>query len=560
MADNAKREPKQALRVFLCHATGDKPAVRALHQRLCAEGIDAWLDEEKLLPGQKWQFEIPKAVRASDVVIVCLSRKSINKAGYVQKEITFALDVADEQPEGAIFLIPARLEECDVPDRLSQWHWVSLFEERGYDRLMRALRARAADLGASLSQPPARADELAHSSRKETTSEFDSVGQGRKSEVILLQTHSSDSSRSAAQAVTTGSPPSVSSIDRAELRRKLAERFNKDELRTLCFDLGVEYENLPETKDGMARELVAQCERRGRLAELLATYERLRPTSGVGPPVSAAPLSSQASVPQAASVSAPRYTQMFGGLEFVGVPNGKFIMGSKDDNTLARDDEKPQHTVEIPYDYGIARYPVTNGQFAKFVEATQHKHEWVQDWKSKKDHPVVNVSWHDAVAYCKWLSETLRGEIGDGVVRLPTEAEWEKAARGKYGNEWPWGNEFDKTKCNSSEGGKGGTTPVGAYSPQGDSPYGAADMVGNAWEWTQSLLGKDASRPDFKYPYNPKDGREKLDAGRDVLRVLRGGSWNYIRWFARCAFRFGGIPDFWGSFIGFRVVVSLAGF
>src|SRR4030042_105031 len=104
-----------SLRVFLCHSSGDKPAVRELHQRLCAEGIDAWLDEEKLLPGQDWQREIPKVVRASDVVIVCLSRGSITKAGYIQKEIKFALDVADEQPEGAIFLIPAKRDEWEVP-------------------------------------------------------------------------------------------------------------------------------------------------------------------------------------------------------------------------------------------------------------------------------------------------------------------------------------------------------------------------------------------------------------------------------------------------------------
>ena len=121
MPDNAQRDTAKTLRAFLCHSSGDKPAVRELYQRLCDEGIDAWLDEEKLLPGQDWQREIPKAVRASDVVIVCLSQNSITKAGYVQKEIKFALDVADEQPEDTIFLIPAKLEACEVPGRLAQW-------------------------------------------------------------------------------------------------------------------------------------------------------------------------------------------------------------------------------------------------------------------------------------------------------------------------------------------------------------------------------------------------------------------------------------------------------
>lgn len=131
------------LRVFLCHSSDDKPAIRDLYQRLCAEGFDPWLDEEKILPGQDWHQEIVKAVLTSDVVLVCLSRSSISKAGYVQKEIKYALDVADEQPEGAIFLIPVKLEECEVPDRLSRWQWVDLSSERGYERLILALRARA---------------------------------------------------------------------------------------------------------------------------------------------------------------------------------------------------------------------------------------------------------------------------------------------------------------------------------------------------------------------------------------------------------------------------------
>jgi len=131
------------LRIFLCHSSGDKPEVRKLYQRLSSDGFDPWLDEEDLLPGQKWKVEIPKAVKTSDVVIVCLSHKAINKSGYVQKEIKFALDKADEQPEDTIYLIPLKLEECDVPERLQSWQWVNLFEEKGYERLMQSLHLRA---------------------------------------------------------------------------------------------------------------------------------------------------------------------------------------------------------------------------------------------------------------------------------------------------------------------------------------------------------------------------------------------------------------------------------
>ena len=121
--------------------------MREVYRKLLAQGVDAWLDEEKLLPGQDWRLEIRKAVRSSDVVLVFLSQKAVTKAGYVQKEIKQALDVADEQPEGAIFLIPVKLEACNTPDRLSYVHWVDLYEEPGWDRLMRALRQRAQDIG-----------------------------------------------------------------------------------------------------------------------------------------------------------------------------------------------------------------------------------------------------------------------------------------------------------------------------------------------------------------------------------------------------------------------------
>jgi hypothetical protein len=130
------------LRVFLCHSSSDKGAVRALRTKLLTDGIRPWLDEEDILPGENWEEAIRKAIRASDMVLVCLSATSVSKIGYLQKEIKSVLDVADEQPEGNIFLIPVRLDPCDVPSRLSEWQWVDLFDEGGYQRLMRSLRSR----------------------------------------------------------------------------------------------------------------------------------------------------------------------------------------------------------------------------------------------------------------------------------------------------------------------------------------------------------------------------------------------------------------------------------
>lgn len=146
-----KPAPLRPLRAFLCHSSGDKPAVRDLYQRLRAERVEPWLDEEKILPGQDWNLEITKAVRTTDVVIVCLSQGSINKVGYVQKELKRILDVAEEQPEGKIFVIPLKLEACELPERLRHLHAVNLFEQRGFERLMQALRWSANEVGATIS-------------------------------------------------------------------------------------------------------------------------------------------------------------------------------------------------------------------------------------------------------------------------------------------------------------------------------------------------------------------------------------------------------------------------
>jgi TIR domain len=133
------------MQVFLCHSSADKDRVRELYHRLRAESFDPWLDVEKLRGGQDWEFEIKKAVRRSGVVIVCLSQDSISKEGYVQKEIKLALDVADEKPEGTIFVIPLKLEECNVPDRLRKLQWVDYFREDGFERLRSALAKAMAD-------------------------------------------------------------------------------------------------------------------------------------------------------------------------------------------------------------------------------------------------------------------------------------------------------------------------------------------------------------------------------------------------------------------------------
>lgn len=240
--------------------------------------------------------------------------------------------------------------------------------------------------------------------------------------------------------------------------------------------------------------------------------------------------------------------------EMVLIPAGVFLMGSDPGvDKDAQDREQPQHALYLP-DYYLARTPVTNSQYAAFVQAASHR--LPEHWKrgkpprGKEDHPVVNVTWHDAVAYCRWLSE-----VTGKPYRLPSEAEWEKGARGSDGRIWPWGNRWDAERCNSYEGGKGDTTPVGAY-PQGASPYGLLDMASNVWDWTRSLWGKNWSAPSFKYPYDPADGREDLGAPDGVLRVLRGGSFLSNGRLVRCAYRSRLDPYARNRLNGFRVVVA----
>jgi formylglycine-generating enzyme required for sulfatase activity len=212
--------------------------------------------------------------------------------------------------------------------------------------------------------------------------------------------------------------------------------------------------------------------------------------------------------------------------ETLEVPAGDFKMGDDGDA-----DARPQQTVAVDT-FRIYKLEVNGAQFKAFVNATSYKPASQASMPAGEDGrlPVSSVAWADAVAYCRWVGG-----------RLPTEAEWEKAARGTDGRIYPWGNQFDATRLNSTEGGAGGPKPVGSF-PAGASPSGALDLAGNVAEWTQSL-----QKP---YPFKALDGRNSLD--RTDPRVIRGGAWNSsaddVRTFKRPAFQ----ADFVHPTIGFR--------
>jgi formylglycine-generating enzyme required for sulfatase activity len=232
-------------------------------------------------------------------------------------------------------------------------------------------------------------------------------------------------------------------------------------------------------------------------------------------------------------------------LEFVRVPAGEFYMGSDParDN-FAKPDEMPRHCVYLSEFY-IGKYEVTSQQFADYARASGTAFE---SPAGKDDHPAVRVSWDEAVAFCQWLSQATGRHM-----RLPTEAEWEKAARGTDGRLYPWGDKWDPTWLNSNEGGASDTTPVTKFTPAGDSPYGASDMVGNVWEWTADWYNANLYEELAKSGVTAKDPTGPASGSH---RVMRGGSWYYRRSGARAAYRFKYVPTFRCYDIGFRVVVD----
>lgn len=219
-------------------------------------------------------------------------------------------------------------------------------------------------------------------------------------------------------------------------------------------------------------------------------------------------------------------------LALVEIPAGPFLMGSRDDDPLADDDEKPQHTLTLET-YWIGKTEVTNAQFRPFVEGGGYTNrsywtaagwEWRQEenitqpfswdkaeWNSDQQ-PVVGISWYEALAYTRWLSVQTGHEF-----RLPTEAEWEKAARGTDGRIYPWGYNWVAANCNCNDT-IGMTVPVGQY-PDGASPYHVLDMAGNAWEYTATQWSK-------AYPYQVEAEWSDAYMEEDTIRVVRGGGWS----------------------------------
>ena len=340
------------------------------------------------------------------------------------------------------------------------------------------------------------------------------------------------------------------------LRELLQTAFSVEDLRGL-FSFAMHADLRPvadqftpeDSKPAMVRKAVRYCQSRYLLDELVAeiqdanprAYTRFEPElliTGIEQPAEEAPTKP---APEILTITSPIY------LDLVRIPAGEFRMGSvATQDKDASEEEFPPHRVHVP-EFHIGLYPVTYRQYQAFVKATGSPAPWT--WVAgfvplgKGNHPVAGIEWRDAVQFCAWLSE----ETGQSF-RLPTEAEWEKAARGTDGRIWPWGDEPpDESHCNFGHRSGGDTTSIGRYSPQGDSFYGCADMAGNVYEWCHSLY-----KP---YPYRARDGRE-ADSG-DEDRVLRGGAYWSEPADLRCAYRVIYIPGYGSNLNGFRVARGL---
>ena len=275
-------------------------------------------------------------------------------------------------------------------------------------------------------------------------------------------------------------------------------------------------------------------------------------------------------------------------LKLVLVKAGSFTMGSKkkdikqlignfpDFEPKLLEREIPEHDVFLKT-FKISKYPITNSDYSEFIQDTKYittaekegtgfvfdpkfrvvkKATWEHPFgpnsnlKNKEKHPVVQVSWFDALAFCKWLTEKTGKKY-----RLPTEAEWEKAARGTSGRIFPWGNKWKPSFCNSEYRFKE-TTTVDYFEKNNISPFGCTDMCGNVFEWTSTTIGNTEPWPSkYSYPYNPDDGRENLKL--KTRRIAKGGSYSRDWIYCRNTFRFADKPKDRYSAQGFRVVCKI---
>jgi formylglycine-generating enzyme required for sulfatase activity len=474
------RNPRQ---IFVSHAHADAAFAHQLAADLQQHGWPIWIAPDSIRPGEKWVTAINRGLEESSLFVVILT-----PAALTSHWVTSETDVAIElQHEGTLQFVPLLLKPCNPSPLLRAYQRISFLEsyESGLAKLVKALEGYAS-----------------------------------------AKTTIPDSSPSTMRAPTPAQPTNATSTPPAPRLTSMPRTV--DEWHRALADTSLsKHERIALLTELLKTPLMLDPPERLKAGDELAALGDPRPGIGLMP----APDGSGALIPD---------------IDWVPIPDeGNFIYGEGDS----------QRALRLP-PFKMARYPITHAQFQAFIDAKDgfHNLEWWQGLSATNhhkhspgdqtfkfaNHPHENVSWYDAIAFCRWLSK----KLGQGV-RLPTEWEWEKAARGMDGFTYPWGNEYIPGYANINETvSKVGpyylrsTSPVGMYYPQGASPYGVLDLSGNVWEWCLNEY------------VNPN----KVEVTDDATRVLRGGSWNDNQGSARTAYRSGGSPDFRYYFIGFRVV------
>ncbi len=507
-------QPNRPLRVFLYHDGMNPHAVSALCLRLVGDGIDVALPEdgESVAPVARADTDVRQlrenmlrdAVWENDVMLVCVSKGSMQDRPL--DDIKLVSSTAALKQQGMSSVIPVQFEECDVPDSLKRWQAMSLRGEDGYEKLMQALKLRAERLG------------IAFERRGNWQSPLHWEGEAGK-----------DSQEE--QAPSKG--PSLT-IGAAVLAVLLLLFWVFPGNFPLASKKAVPVEVMVENSTQIALEKALN---RSQTQTALAQFVRLPITQ------TAAAIETQQHPPTPTLqfptiIALPTEIMAPGNIKMVFVPGDNFLIGNQNESAGVH----PGHVVYVEPFY-IDKYEVTNVLYRLCVDVGECEPPKGADSKTRpiyygnvefNEYPVVNVDWYMAKQYCEW-----RG------ARLPTEAEWEKAARHTDGRTYPWGYEAPDCAFANYDGADavcvGDTVAVGGYE-NGQSVYGAFNMSGNVSEWVNSLY--------LVYPYLSTDGRE--DAAMDGLRVVRGGSWRSPVEEITTYHRFGVDPSRDGVDTGFR--------
>jgi len=501
------------LRVLISHSSRDRQVARELYLQLNAEGwMDLWFIESNLLPSQNWDLEIREAVKNCNVVIVLISKNSTKREAYFYPNPGFVHDMLQSRRKKKVIVIPLKLENTKIPTYFETSGAINYFPKNqrqlAYPQVLERLRTYAAQYGFSMDNRVQ--DVVSEQGLQWSPTVWKEQG-GLDEEL--------PDDEYLVQKLTL--PPS-------KLTKRIFGEINILSCSLLTIGVLAVVAVVGFTfnyfiKDGSRSPVAAPVISRASTLGPLPT-----PTPGVG----------------SARISPGD------GMRMVFVPAGEFIMGGD-----AYFDERPIRLVTLD-SFWIDQTEVTNAMFADFLNQWGNRKEggdaWLDTtdedvrihlingfWRSEQlyeNHPVVEVTWFGANAYCSWAGR-----------RLPTEAEWEKSARGIQGNIFPWGNKDPTPDLLNFNNNFGDTTKVGSY-PRGAGPYGALDTAGNVWEWV-------ADRHSRTY-YSSSPLENPLGPDTGFFRVLRGGGWNSRDTYVRSMHRNRGAPTISHHFVGFRCAQS----